>query len=196
MKLYTIIESTIIDGITIEKKELKGAGIVIPTIIVGERGRGSQEGIMPVDLLPESSAKFQKNGQVSIKFGNLGKTRKELPKLIETIEVDKEDNFCLIKFSTPIGFRGCNSHTGEPLNEALDTKEYAQFPGQILIRGIISQGAAGNMGSGEQLIALMPKNMIFRIHIGGRRYGHPHEYRGLWDGTQIMCLPLEEWNLI
>jgi len=47
------------------------------------------------------------------------------------------------------------------------------FPGQVLVRGTIAQGAAGRMGCGEQIIAVIPAGKVFRTAYSGRLYGTP-----------------------
>ena len=51
--------------------------------------------------------------------------------------------------------------------------EFHPFPGEILCKGIIAQGQAGRMGSGEQLVAVMPRGVVFRTGYSGRLYGAP-----------------------
>ena len=71
-------------------------------------------------------------------------------------------------------------------------KKYLPFPGNILVKGIIAQGAAGKMGSGEQLIAIVPKNIVVRTAYSGRLYGAPEEHYYLWNGEQLLSISGEE----
>jgi len=86
----------------------------------------------------------------------------------------------LVVLRSPIGFRGWNAHTGFSLVAWRERKtpgvSWPEFPGQIVATGVIAQGDAGRMGSGEQLVAWMKPGDQFRIYIGGRRYGSPKAY--------------------
>lgn len=73
--------------------------------------------------------------------------------------------------------------------------EFHPFPGEIIADGIIAQGAAGRMGSGKQLIALMPKNTVFRTGYSGRLYGAPSAHYYVWTGEKLLFATLEERQL-
>lgn len=70
---------------------------------------------------------------------------------------------------------------------------FAPFPHVgILARGVIAQGDAGRMGSGEQFVALVPRDVVFRTGYSGRLYGNPtaHYYR--FDGERIQSATWDE----
>ncbi len=54
MKVFTIASGEVTEGARVDSFTLKGAGVTIPAIIVGEEGRGRKLGIVPVQLLPNS----------------------------------------------------------------------------------------------------------------------------------------------
>ena len=66
MKIFTINSGVVYDGATVESFSLKGANITIPAILIGEEGRGRELGVLPVQLLPETFERWQKNGSVRI----------------------------------------------------------------------------------------------------------------------------------
>lgn len=70
--------------------------------------------------------------------------------------------------------------------------KHLPFPGEMLVEGAIAQGQAGGMGSGAQLVAILPRDTWFRTSYSGRLYGSPaaHYYR--WDGTQLVSMTLDE----
>jgi len=74
--------------------------------------------------------------------------------------------------------------------------QYRDFPGEILVKGMIAQGAAGGMGSGTQMIALIPKGIWFRTGYSGRLYGGPSSHYYIWDGQEMNCLTWEERKIL
>lgn len=145
---------------------------------------------------------------------SLGKT-KSGPRL-ETAEAPTTDSHAILVLRTQIGFRGSNAHTGDRSGwsckcgaEGLQTEIasclacgaglgkgagylFHPFPGEVLAKGTIAQGDAGGMGSGEQIIALLPKGAVFRVKLTGRMYGHPEVRYGVYDGNIVHVLTPEE----
>jgi len=73
--------------------------------------------------------------------------------------------------------------------------EFTPFPGEILVEGHIAQGAAGGMGSGSQLIAVMSKDIVFRTSYSGRLYGAPAAHYYVWTGEKLLSATWEERQL-
>ena len=191
MKTYTIEDGQAKDGVLVQTKELS-SGIKIPVVQIGEEGRGRQFSFLPVELNASSRAKFDAEGQVSVNHISLGKTQKGGHKLIEAANTLTNDK-CLIVFRTHIGFRGGNSHTGDRVPDFdPDNIEFLPFPCEILAEGRIAQGAAGNMGSGQQFIAVAEKNIVFRTRYSGRLYGAPSSHYYLYTGSQILSATWDE----
>lgn len=234
MKIFTIDGEYVHLGAGVESFTLKGAGVTIPAILVGESGRGRELGVLPVQLLPEQHAEWQENdGRTRILYATIGKTKSGRPKLFATEEIGESDAAIAV-FRTMIGFRGGNCHTGDrgeeyytlgwnfeksagiagvPIQDRYtpeDARQYSPalmygicheqtptagfdqhlgflpFPGEILAKGVIAQGDAGRAGSGEQLIAVIPAEMVFRTGYSGRLYGGPSaHYYILRDGKVI-----------
>ena len=192
MKVYTIESGKVLKGAIVEKLALKGAGIEIPALIVGEDGRGRERGVLPVQLLTNGQYKeWKEKGRVRIEFAEVGTTKAGKPKLFVKDSDTDEKIVCV--FRTGIGFRGGNNHTGDRIGEEeyddWGTKKtrptFAPFPGEILVRGVIAQGNAGRMGSGDQLVAVMPKG-VFRTTYSGRLYGKPSAHYYCWNGHQLL----------
>lgn len=235
MQIYSISEGAQ-EGATVSAFVLK-SGDMIPAIIVGQSGRGRSQGVLPVQLLPQSHAEWQEKASVKISFARVGETRAGNPRLIQEPGIGEIDRFIAV-FRTPIGFRGGNSHTGDrgetrctpdyylaeklesagiklpaPANGKFYTKkeactlsakvyspeegdtagfkveiDFLPFPQlHTLSSGGIAQGDAGGMGSGSQLVSVMPVGKVFRTGISGRRYGNPNAYYYLHDGDRLMC---------
>jgi hypothetical protein len=251
MKVFTIQSGDVFEGARVESFTLKGAGVTIPAIIIGEEGRGRELGVLPVQLLPDNYKKWQEEGYVYIYSAEIGQTKAGKPKLLETEDADTTGK-CICIFWTMIGYRGSNSHTGdirceywvpnwlwrssfndlvkvylgrevsekytkeeamkiiEELNstvpeevkfprkkyifDAIFTKkrEFDPFPGEIISTGIIAQGDAGRMGSGEQFVAIMPEGIVFRTGYSGRLYGYPAEHYYIFRDGQLLATTWEE----
>ena len=186
MKIFTIASGEVSEGARVDSFTLKGAGISIPAILVGEEGRGRKLGVLPVQLLPDNYKKWQEERAISIYSAEVGETKTGKPKLIETSEITDTEK-CICVFRTKIGFRGSNRHTGDMLGD-----EFLPFPGEILCRGIIAQGTAGRMGSGSQLVAVMPAEVVFRTAYRGRLYGVPNSHYYIFRDGQILSATWEE----
>ena len=235
MKAFTIRSGEVSPGAKVETFQLSGAGVTIPAILVGEKGRGRKLGVLPVQLLPSSYKEWQEKGEVVITAALVGKTKAGKPKLIETSEITDTEK-CICVFRTRIGYRGGNSHTGDRKEEywvpnwfwrpdisalfpelkkkytreeaisivkELDPSyqwdtifekrlEFHPFPGEVLCEGTIAQGAAGRMGSGSQIVAVMPAGIVFRTGYSGRLYGAPSAHYYLFRDGQLLSATWEE----
>ena len=241
MKIFTIKSGVVERGVRVNSFTLKGAGVTIPAVIIGEEGRGRQLGVLPVQLLPEQYQEWQEKGRTHIFFAEIETTKAGKPKLFQTEKADTLEK-CICVFRTEIGFRGGNSHTGDRKEEYWERKWYASFPesvpmkerytreevlrysqeylkarypdkdlsqysptagfrrrlvfypfpGEILCEGVIAQGDAGRMGSGSQLVAVMPAGIVFRTGYSGRLYGEPPEHYYLFRDGQILSATWEE----
>ena len=185
MRILTIESGKVYEGAEVVTFTLKGAGVSIPAIIVGEEGRGRQLGVLPVKLTEENYNKWKAGETVTIHFAKISETKSGKPKLIE-MESNSDNNEAVVVFRTKIGFRGSNDHTG-------DSDE--PFPGKVLVEGVIAQGDAGRMGSGDQLVAVIPKNTVFSTKYYGRLYGAPPEHYYIFDGDKIISVTKEEREL-
>lgn len=242
MKIFTIKSGEVAEGTRVDSFTLKGAGVSIPAIIIGEEGRGRELGVLPVQLLPGSYKEWQENGYTYIHSAEVGTTKTGKPKLFQTEGVDTLEK-CICILRTKIGFRGSNSHTGdlkdeywvphwswekhvlelkkeikekytekeareiskeldspepwEDINIILETiferrVEFHPFPGEILCEGIIAHGMAGRAASGEQLVAIMPADTVFRTGYSGRLYGAPAAHYYIFRDGQLLAATWKE----
>jgi hypothetical protein len=70
---------------------------------------------------------------------------------------------------------------------------FADFPGRILAKGVRAAGAAGRMGSGEELLAVMPRGVVFRTNCTGHLEGtsrRAHYY--MWTGKELLSAAWDE----
>jgi len=196
-KIFTVENGKVTEGVRIDSFTLKGAGVTIPVILVGEEGRGRKLGVLPVQLLPSSYKEWQEEGHVYIRFAEVGTTKAGKPKLFQVEYADTTEK-CICVFRTRIGYRGGNSHTGDRDGGMKrdywgeERPTFHPFPGEILCDGIIAQGAAGRMGGGRQLIAIMPAGIVFRTGYSGRLYGAPAAHYYIFRGGQILSATWEE----
>ncbi|RMD64073.1 hypothetical protein D6833_04860 [Candidatus Parcubacteria bacterium] len=251
-RVFTIESGSVSEGAAISTLHLKGAGIDIPAVIIGEEGRGRERGVVPVGNPPmvpcpernkdvwTSSDKCEKCGTVlgekkegsytrnhpdqgqvqgRLMFAEVGQTKAGKPKFFSKEKATTDDHIIVV-LRTKIGFRGGNSHTGDragwkcskygcdasgegavpeacPKCGATGSWDgpkllFAEFPGKIITRGRIAQGAAGRAGGGEQVIALMPKDVVFRTSYSGRLYGAPSSHYYVWDGSKLLAATWDE----
>jgi hypothetical protein len=238
MKVFTIESGEVTEGARVDSFTLKGAGVSIPAIIVGEEGRGRELGVLPVHLLPEQYKEWKENGYTYIHSTVVGTTKAGKPKLFQTEDVDTLEK-CICIFRTKIGVRGSNSHTGDrkseyyvpgwrPDIEVLGKEflkerytkqeaisvtkelsslkgresewdilfekkiEFHPFPGEVLCKGIIAHGMAGRAASGEQLVAIMPANTVFRTGYSGRLYGSPSAHYYIFRDGELLSATWKE----
>lgn len=190
-KIFTVSNGKINEGAKINTLKLSNSPVKIPVIEIGETGRGRERGIISVNLLPMNFKKWENKEEVRVYSASLGQTRSGNPKLFETEEPTTTEKI-LVVFRTTPGFRGSCGHTGD-LNHHKSDRE---FPGEILITGYTAQGIAGRMGGGEQLVALMPLNTVFRTWYTGRLYGDPSEHYYFWNGKTLYGLTKTERDIL
>jgi len=70
IRVFTIREGKVTKGALVEKFSLKGAGMEIPAILVGEDGRGRKLGVLPVHLLPHQKEVWEEKGEVIVNFAS------------------------------------------------------------------------------------------------------------------------------
>lgn len=214
-RVFTIESGRVTEGAQVSKFHLQGPGIDIPAITVGEEGCGRELGVLPVQLT-EGQKEWEEKGQVRVEFAEVGQTKAGKPKLFAR-SMAASDEKILVVFLTRMGYRGGNDHSGDRIGWKCgsyscgvvgtelvapevcpkcgsDRTEhiFAGFPGEILVKGIIAEGAAGRMGSGEQLVAAMPKGIVFRTGYSGRLYGGPSAHYYVWTGEKLLSATWDE----
>lgn len=192
MKLFTIRHERCEEGALVEEFRL-ATGITIPAVTVGEEGRGRVLGVLPV--------KGAQPGE-TIYYATVSSTRSGRPCLIAAQE-DGDDDSCVVIMRTEYGFRGSCGHTGDFSGVVPTGKRwspwlptYYDFPGEILTRGIIADGLAGRMASGEQIAAVVKSGQVFRAWRSGRLYGQPDEYFYTFYSGNILVATWEERLLL
>lgn len=165
----------------------RGTDYGIHAILVGEEGRGRKLGVLPVAGEFETRAPTPGNPAVGlVRAAQIGETRSGSAKLI-AVPAPDTDEAAIVVFQTAIGFRGDNAHQG---------MNGADLPGRILVDGRIAQGQAGAMGSGRQIVLLLPKDEVVHVHIGGRMYGEPRDWYYVFNGTAIIARTTEQLRVV
>ncbi len=112
-RIFTIRNGAAKEGAKVNTFTLSN-GTKIPAIVVGEEGRGRALGVLPVSLTKSQFQTWQEKDSVEIRFAEIGQSRSGKPKLFSK---EKEENTAgdslIAVMSTPIGYRGGNSHTGD-----------------------------------------------------------------------------------
>lgn len=181
MKVFEVRGGIVKEGAYVDNVHLKAAGFSYKAISVGEHGKGRY-----VANLPVNEQALTKQGSFLVLLrADLGNTRRGKPKLFKELRPNYEK--CIVVFREPIGFRGSNSYTGNCILETIKSKcpKYLEFPGSIITEGIIAQGHSGQSGRGTQIIAIIPKNVVFRTaHSDRSKVLESHYY--IFDGERII----------
>jgi hypothetical protein len=171
MKIFTVGNGDVMEGASARKVKIQAADEEIFAICVGETGKGRLFSYIPISGV---------NADQWVKNVKLSKTRTAKPKFIID---DNNTEECVIVFKHTAGYL-----TGDRVS--LDNpKFFRNFPGEILIEGIIAQGATGLMGRNFQYIAKLQKGQVFRI---GRLYETPSSYYGCFDGEKVILVTWDE----
>lgn len=187
--VFTVRSGQIEAGATVQRFAFQSGGVAIAAILIGETGRGRSLGVLPVaGPAPEQPFKLM--------AAAVGETRSGKPRLIPAQAVTDQSAAVLV-LPTPIGYRGGNNHTGDRTGTGEDGKAlgFEPFPGRELARGRIAQGDAGGMGSGDQLVVLMPRGVVFRTSYSGRLYGGPAAHYYMFDGATVRAVTWDEREL-
>lgn len=181
--IYTVEGAKVTSNVKVGKLELSGGGS-IPAVLVGSKANRGNMGVVPVHLSSESYRKWQRGDQVMIAAVSIGETKSKKPKFFEENgTANMRDHFIVVMRSS-YGYRGGNSHTGDrdltapPKTDTFGRPKntFLPFPGEVIVRGVVKGSPNGNLGSGEQLIARMPIETVFRYSYFGRQSGH-HYYK-------------------
>lgn len=192
MLVFTISNGKATPGAAVTTTLVAGGSVKLPTVQVGESGRGRRLSYLPVQLLTNKD--FLEGKEITLTRASIGTTKNGGKKLIEVGPLSYNEDSCIVVLKTHIGFRGGNSHTGDREGTGEDGKAtgFLPFPGEILCEGRIAQGDAGGVGSGSQLIAIIPKGVVYRTAYSGRLYGAPGAHYHMFDGNTILSLTWEE----
>jgi hypothetical protein len=186
-----------------------------------ELGERVYQGVKPGDWRLAHPDKG--NVRLRLMAAQVGQTKSGKPKLWAK-DAATTDEAVIIVFRTQPGFRGGCGHYGDD-NTWKCTGEttwgtscgakgngfkpdtcpgcggYTQatslpFPGEKLAEGHVAQGAAGRMGGGEQIVALVPKDAVVQVHRSGRLYGSPASLYLVWDGEQVLVATREKREVV
>ena len=218
-KVFTIENNRVTEGAAVGSLQIKSAGIEIPAILVGERGRGRSLGAIPVGRHPDPT-----NDKIRLMAASLGTTRAGKPKLFWADKATSTQKIIAV-YRSQIGYRGSNNHTGDwkgwkcrMCDETGDTyslpevcpsceekERYAGYPvldrvfndrpGEVLSEGYIAEGAAGRAGGGNQYVLLLSAGEVVRVVQSGRLYGADPVHYTMWDGERFLSLTPEERDI-
>ncbi len=171
MKIITI-DNTAVKETVVESIRLSN-GTEISAITVGEKGRGRRLGVLPINAPV---------GEVVTRV-TLGKTKSEKPRLF--VGDNGNDEGILIVFKPMYGYRG--GVTTKLPNNA-----------EVIASGHVAQGDAGRMGGNNQYVLHFKResDVHFTFNRTGRLYGEPSEYVVIYMNGSIVCMPLDEYELL
>ncbi len=212
-RVYTVASGAVTAGAAIEYLRLKSAGIDIPVVAVGEEGRGRARGVIPIDTTGKPERlEFADLGKTSARTPKFI-ARKAASNDDSIIVVFKTKigfrggndhtgdraGWACEKCGAGEGGWVCEKYgAGEGAKPDICPKcgtetesLFSPFPGEIIARGRIAEGAAGRMGGGEQIVALIPREAVFRTAYSGRLYGEPSSHYYRWNGRRLIAAT---WN--
>lgn len=155
-KIFTIKNNQIELGAIVDT--LVANGKSIPVIFVGEASWHNGLNYMPVILPNSLYEKWQKRGKIRIHFATINQNNY----LVAASELKCLHDECLVVFRTPLGQGGKNAHKGDTKP---DLRSHFPFPGNILKKGKIGHHFLGSFYSGTEIIATIPKNTMFSVHV-------------------------------
>lgn len=202
--IFTVTRGSVRPGADVHAVAIGDGKIAINAIVVGAEGRGRRRGLLPVSgpvdappYVPRHPASHaDPTGPVgSIIAATIGTTRTGSPKFIsDASPVDA--SACIVVFAVEGGFRGSVSYTGDRdlshgkpeawcLQDPDDSISFLPFPGECLAEGNVAEGEAGRAGSHRQIIAMVPRHVVFRVGYHGRLYGGPAAHYLMFDGRDL-----------
>lgn len=193
--IFTVERGVPERGAVVRRFELSD-GTVIPAILIGERGRGRELGVLPV-----AGVELSETGSTTIYAASIAETRSGRKKLIAADSPNTQDA-AIVVFRTKPGYRGGCVHTGDIVaveedEDAFSPSRYLSFkfaplPGEVLCEGYTAQGDAGRMGGGPQIVLLLPRGEVVRVNRSGRLYGDPPSRYFVFDGDRLLVATWDE----
>lgn len=173
-------------GVTCERHTIRSAPEAeLWGIHVGEEGRGRWRSTILVDR-PEVEGDRR-----VLRYARIAETRSGAPKLVASPAPSGPAGYCIVYLPLSFGFRGGNNYTGDALAELPSGGyEFATSPWIPLAIGKVADGIAGRMGGGRQMVALLPRGVVGRTAMTGRRAPDPEYY--YFDGTRLLCRTWQE----
>jgi hypothetical protein len=221
MKVFTIAER-VSPGATVSFVNFERAGLYdIPAIVIGEKGKGRKESIIPVDIEAIDTDIDTKESKINNVI--VGKSTNGGPKLFKAIEDDI--HFCLLVIRTPIGFRGYSQHNGDRYAFVCDDDlcRYKEeilplddlplvcpncgesrtlrglmlpFPGEHISWARIGEGPNGKTAGSMQYITVMPKDAVFRIALGNSEHKMSGSTYYCYNGKNLNALTWSERRIV
>lgn len=182
MKVFTIKNGVVSEGVIIEKVAIKGGIVAIPAVVFGGNSPGQNRVVIPVQLINGQYKELQKNGRVRILFAEIGESRKKKPKIFAKESIGSGKSvICVI--DDGIDFHGCIDRTGvQVVGESIgidkrgDCKtKYSEFPGEVIAAALNGQA-----------IAVITTNSIFRVSYKTDT-GDEHSAYYYWNGWDLVA---------
>lgn len=159
MKVFTIKNGVVSEGVVVEKVAIKGGIVAIPAVVIGGNNPGRNRVVIPAQLINGQYKELQKNGRVRILFAEMGESRKKKPKIFAKEFIGSGKSvICVI--DDGIDFHGRIDRTGiQVVGESINIDNlgdrkarYSEFPGEVIVAALNGQA-----------IAVIPANSMFRV---------------------------------
>lgn len=193
-RIFTLCHGSIEPGALVQPFTL-ACGKTIAAILIGHRGRGGVLGVLPV-----SGVKLDDTGEAIITAARIGKTQSGKPKLVAA-ESASSDEYAIVVMRLIPGWHCGIGYDGDTTGFARESfyagriiqeEDHYDFPGEILIRGVVTNGHKGGAGTGLQCVAVVGKGMIFSTTHGGAQFRFPSRYYYVFDGVQVLVASRQE----
>lgn len=212
-RLFTVSSGVVEPSVIVGKWTPMGAARAVPVIIVGQQGPERMRDVLTVNLFGSLQHIWGEEGSVNIAAAALGQTQSgDNWKLFAGDKADTDEEIICL-FRTKYGSRGRKAHTGDrcgwkcssphcfangpgempeecPVCKMKDGSSAApvwmfrEFPGQILARGVCADS--------QEIIAKMPRGVIFCTHYTNSPYGAPDSHYYVWTGLELICATWDE----
>lgn len=220
-RVFTITSPKIEDGADVEKFSIQNGDVTIDAIVVGEKGRNRTLGVISVSGAPVSGERVMrcasvgraKSGNPKLFWADAPTTDSHIIAVLRTglgfrggnsHSGDRKLVRCDYIGKTGYGKcpacgldrEGSAPHPEtNPDGSPCLMPRFEPVPGDILARGTVAQGGAGAMGSGEQLVILLPLNGVLRVQKTGRLYGEEGVHYFMWNGSSLMCATRQQRDI-
>lgn len=170
MKAFTVTTAST-PGIQIEKPT---DSVRFPHLLVGERGRNRWAVYVPAEAELTGTL-------LSCSIGKrLGATPKQgMARILRERQSLNGSDRALVHLKVPMGFRG--------------SVTYEIGSAELLAEGQIADGAAGRMGSGQELLVILKTGDLVRAHRTGRLYGQESTLVIGFDGEAVWVVELSAY---
>ena len=184
MKLFTILNGEINEGILVDKGHLEGSMDDFPVIYYAEVTGGCRKQML-VKLNPLQIRSWKMDGKITIKTGIIKQSIRNNP-ILDTRPVSRDNKriVCFIVGGTVEGGR-----SGEEITNYYETDKvlplHYPFSGEVIGSGFLRSTDRGETTKLKTMIAVIEKDVIFSITNDDTGYLYKNTLYYKWDGNRL-----------